>query len=120
MEFGPPAIVVIAEIKHIGGARLDGHDLRGSDVVDRGDAERRIYRVLGGGIVDDMNLGAADPRRVARPAGAVLVQPQAGGINSIRRAVEVAAQTAAGLRHQRGKQRLEHRARAVCVGVGEC
>jgi hypothetical protein len=49
----------------------------------------------------------------------VLVQPQAGGINQVRRAVERAAQTAIGLRHQCSKQRLEHRTRAVCVGIGE-
>ena len=75
--------------------------------------------MLGVGIIDDMNLGAADRGGVVRPIVAVLVQPQAGGINQVRRAVERAAQAATGLRHQCGKQCLEHHARAVCVGVGE-
>ena len=57
------------------------HLLRRADVVDRGGAERRVHRMRGVGIIDDMNLGAADRGGVARPIGAVLVQPQAGGIN---------------------------------------
>ncbi len=75
--------------------------------------------MVGVGIVDHMNLGAADCGGIPRPAGAVLVQPQAGGINQIRRAIELAAQTATGLCHQCSKQCLEHHARALGVGVSE-
>src|SRR5512132_2485004 len=32
----PPAVIVIAEVEDVGGARLDGHGLGGSDVVDLG------------------------------------------------------------------------------------
>ena len=76
-------------------------------------------RMVGVGVVDHMNLGAADCGGIPRPAGAVLVQPQAGGINQIRRAIELAAQTATGLCHQCSKQCLEHHARALGVGVSE-
>ena len=38
VELRPPAIIVVAEVEDIGGARLDRHRLGGGDVVDAGRA----------------------------------------------------------------------------------
>src|SRR6516225_6036711 len=58
VEPSPPGIIVIAEIKDIGGARLDRHLLGRGDVVDVGRAHRGVDRTIGVGVIDDVHLGA--------------------------------------------------------------
>jgi hypothetical protein len=65
VKLGPPSIIVIAEIKNIGGARFDRHLLSHGDVVDVCRAHRGVDRAIGMGIVDDMHLGAGHPGRKA-------------------------------------------------------
>ena len=119
VEFGPPGIVVIAEIEDIGGARLDRHLLGRGDVVDVGRGDRGIDRTVGIGIVDHVHLGAADPGREPRPVGAAFVQAHARGIDQVGRLGELAAQPAMGLLHHHRQQLGEHRDRPLRVGIRE-
>ena len=77
VEFGPPAVIVVAEVEHVGRARLDRHLLGGGDVVDVGRRHYQVERLIGIGIVDDVRLGAANSGREPRPI-AQLAQPQGG------------------------------------------
>ena len=99
IEPGPPAIIVIAEIEDIGRAGFDRHLLGRGDVVDIGRADRGVDRAIGVRVVDDMRLSAAHAGREPRPAGTVLVQSHARGIDEIDGVGELAAKPAMGLLH---------------------
>jgi hypothetical protein len=117
IEFSPPGIVVIAEIKDISCARFDRHLPGRGDVVDVGRADRGIDRTVGIGIVDHVHLGPADPGREPRPASAALVQPRAGGVDQVGCLGELAAQPAMGLLHHHRKQLGEHCDGSLCVRI---
>src|SRR5208282_5765378 len=70
IQFGPPRVVIVAEIKDVGGTSQDRHGVGGGDVVDVGRADCGIDRPLGIGIVDDVQLGAAGVGGKARPVSA--------------------------------------------------
>jgi len=117
VELGPPRVIVIAEIKDIGGARFDRHLLGHGNVVDVGRAHRGVDRAVGISIVDDMHLGTADPRREPRPTGTVPIQPNAGGINQISGLGELAAQAAMSLPHQHRQHFGKYRHRPPRIGI---
>ena len=115
---GPPAVVVVAEVEHVGGARLDRHLVRRGDVVDVASGEGGINRLVRVGIVDHVHLGAADLGGEARPVGAELVQPPRWS-RSDRWSSHGAAQAAMGPLHHEAQEVGEHRGRPVGVGIGQ-
>lgn len=119
VERGPPGIVVIAEIEHIGGTGLDRHRLGGGDVIDIGRRHGVIDRPAGIWIVDDMGLGAADIGRKARPVGAGAGQMQAGRIDQAHLLAEPAAHPPVDLGQHVFEQAGERFATAVPVGIGK-
>ena len=113
----PPTEMIVAEVEDIGGARHDGHLLRGGDVVDVGGGEGGIDRLVGVWVIDHMQLGTADLGREAGPSGAVFVELQAGGVDQEHQIVQVLAQGSMRQRRHAGEQRLEHRTRAQRIGI---
>lgn len=64
LRFGdcrPPAIMAIALVEDIGGARLGGDGAADLGVVDMGVGDVEDARAVGLRVVDDMQLHAADP-----------------------------------------------------------
>jgi hypothetical protein len=119
VEAGPPSVVVIAQIKDVGGAGFDRHLLRWGDVIDPRRGDRRIDRSLGVGVVDDVQLDAADLGREPRPIEATRIEPQAAGIDQVGGVAERPAQRAVRPCRHGGEQLREQRARAQRIGVGQ-
>ena len=119
VEFGPPGIIVIAEIEDIGGARLDRHLLGCGDVVDLGRGDCGIDRTVGIGVVNHVHFGTTDPGREPRPVSAALVQARARGIDQIGGLGKLAAKPAMGLLHHHRQQIGEHGDRSLRVRIRE-
>jgi hypothetical protein len=117
IEPGPPAVIVIAEVEHVSGVRLDRHGLGGRDVVDVGCCDGGIDRAIGIGIVDDVHLGAADAARELRPVLAERAQTKPAGVDEMHGFAGFALETARGLADQMRKQAAEHLPRPLRVGV---
>ena len=119
MELGPPGVVVIAQIEHIGRASDDRHLFGGGDVVDVGGRDGVIDRAAQIGVIDDMGLGAADIGRKARPLRANAGQRQAGRVDEMHDLAHFAAQS--GRRHAEHpfEQAGEYLRAAAAIGVGE-
>ena len=119
VQRGPPAVIVVAEVENVSGARLDRHLLRRRDVVDLRRRDRRIDRLLGVGIVDHMGLGPAGLGREIRPLRPPPAQANAGRVDQIGRLADLAPQAPMGATDHLGKQRGEQRSRAFGIGVGQ-
>jgi len=113
----PPSIIVIAEIEHGRRAGLDRHRLGGRDVVDVGRRHRKIDRPVRVRIVDDMDLGAADISREARPVGAQARQSQARGIDEPHGLASRPSQRAMRLRQHRTAKFAEHLGGPIPIGI---
>jgi hypothetical protein len=98
IELGPPGIVVIAQIKDVGGAGLDRHRLGGGDVVDPRRGDRGPDQPIRVGIVDDMQFGAAHALGKPPPIVAAGGQLELGCIDQIGGLGQAAAQSAMRLR----------------------
>ena len=76
----------------------------------------RIERAVGVGIVDDMQLGAADAGGEARPAARAR-QPEAGGIDQPHRLAELLLRPRPRLPDHVGEETGKHFVRPLGVGV---
>ena len=117
IEFGPPAIVVIAQIEHVSGPRLDRHRLGDCNVVDIGGCHFGKAWATGIRIIDKVQLGPKHPGRELRPIGAQRTQPKAGGVDQISRLRDPAAKRALTAAHQFGQKAGKHRARPLRIGI---
>jgi hypothetical protein len=67
MQRRPPAIVVIAEVKYVRCSRFDRHFLGGRNVIHVCRGHMQVKWLVGIGIINDMRLRAANPRRKTSP-----------------------------------------------------
>ena len=81
MQARPPAVIIVAEVEHIGRSRLDRHLLGGDDVVDVGRRHHEVERLVAVGVIDDVRLGPANAGRKRRPLAAQRRKPHAGGVD---------------------------------------
>ena len=119
IEFGPPAIVVVAEVEDIGRPRADRHGLGDGDVVDVGRCQLGKTRTLMVRTIDDMQLDPAHTGAKLRPIGAQRVQPEARGVNQIHRICHLAGEAAFAAAHQLRQQPRKDGARALGVGISQ-
>ena len=117
VEFGPPSVIVIAEIEHVGRSRLDRHGLGDGDVVDGLWRHRGHERGLAVGIVDDVQLGSAQSVREAGPIGAERTEPQHRRVDQIDRIGKLAPVPALEASHQFGQQSGEDFTGPLGIGV---
>ncbi len=117
IELRPSAIIIIAEIEHIGRHRVDRHLLRRRDVVEPRAAQRGVERTIGVGIMDDMQLRAAGVGRKAGPAGAERAQPETGRIDEMHALAHRLAIAGQRLGDEAAENSGEHVRRAKAVGV---
>ena len=115
----PPAIVVIAEVKNVGGTGLDGHLLGGGDVIDVGSGHHEVERLVGIGIVDDVRFGAANSCRKRRPIAAQFAQLYAGRVDQTDTIADFAPIPALQLTNQSRKQTREDFRRTRSIGARE-
>lgn len=111
VELRPPAVIIVAEVEDISGARLDRHRLGGGDVVDSGRGDAEVERAVGVGVKDDMALApwkSAEERGFAAEA----VEVHGGRTDQAHAVADTARQLAGQLRDQRGERLGKHRVRA--------
>ncbi len=120
IKFGPEAIVVIAQVEHICGARPDRHRLGHGDVVDIGGRELGEARTRAVRIINNMQLGPRYTSTEPGPVGAQRAQSEAGGIDQICGIRNLLAQPAFTAAHQLGQKSREYRAGSLCIGIGQC
>jgi len=119
VELGPPVVIVIAQVKHIGRPRLDRHRLGRGDVVDIGGGDHGIDRPVAVGIIDDVHLGAACRIGKARPRRAAPIKLEAARIDQINRIAQRPAQMPVGAADHPREPLAENRGRAVRIGIGQ-
>ena len=61
MQARPPAVIIVAEVEHIGRSRLDRHLLGGDDVVDVGRRHHEVERLVGVGVLANVSLAPQTP-----------------------------------------------------------
>ena len=79
-----------------------------------------VKRLIGVGVVDDVRLGAANPRGKHRPIAAQAAQRHAGRIDQTNAIADFAPVAALQLRHQRHEQAGKDFNRTRCVGGRQC
>src|SRR5580658_1476744 len=68
VDLGPPAVVIVPLVEHVGCARLDRHPPADLDVVDGRRRDLDLAWAIGLGVVDDMHFHAADTSIPLGPA----------------------------------------------------
>src|ERR1700730_2342127 len=120
MQRRPPTIVVIAEVKYVRSSRFDRHFLGGRNVIHVCRGHMQVKWLVGIGIINDMRLRAANPRRKRRPIATQIAQSHAGRIDQSHAIRNFSAISTLQLRHQCRKQPCEHFERTRRIGGGQC
>lgn len=119
VEFGPPAKVIVSQIKDIGHAGFDRHRLGRGDVIDPLAGEGGVKRAVGGRVVGDVQLDGARPIDPVDPASAQPGQLHPCGIENAQAIAQLPARAAAGGGGHVGEQFAKQRRRALGVGIGQ-
>src|SRR5262249_22708234 len=117
IEFGPPTVIVIAEVEYVAGAGLDRYFLGDDDVVDVGRAHHVVDWARKLRIIDDMSFGAAHFGGKTRPFRPDAGKMKAGRVNQADHFAHVAPELATGHAEHVFEQAGKHQRTASSIGI---
>src|SRR6516162_7324707 len=118
-DLGPPAVVGIALVEDISGARLDGHGAAGDHVVDLGRSHIEPYRPVLPRIIDQMQFQAARARIGLGPGKTIALERDRRCVEQPDQCLALLAQRSGRDRDQGRRNVAEHCRRPLGIGVGQ-